>query len=68
MPTTTRERRIIAAVDCPRCGAKAGQPCRIHPNSRDATGRPMCHGERRLAWQEWKYRREAGLAERTEPK
>lgn len=60
MASNTREKRIIEAVPCPRCGAKIGELCRIDPRSRQASpGRPILHQERRNAWMDWKRAREA---------
>ena len=41
-----RETRIIAAVDCPTCGATKNRPCRID------RGRPMVCRARKEAWQQ----------------
>ena len=44
----TRDVRAIAAIDCPRCGAKRNRACRFTPRD----GRPACCSERRKANQE----------------
>ena len=51
-----RERKVIHAVECPECGQPVGQPCRALTAVDAATwaGRPMVHGARRAAWQEWR--------------
>lgn len=54
-----RERRAIAAVTCPTCGAEPGQGCRLRTEAEraTATGRLLIHAERRSAWQAWKRAR-----------
>jgi hypothetical protein len=54
----TREERIVAAVVCPRCGARIGEPCRNpvthqrHRGPEDYRLQPKrCHTERRQEWQ-----------------
>ncbi len=59
MATDTRDRRATATVECPRCGAKPGEPCQ--PKRDFAQGRPWCHSERRAAWLDWKRNRQEGL-------
>ena len=41
-----REAKIIAAVACPTCGARVGQPCDLPQR-----GRPVVHPARKQAWQ-----------------
>lgn len=51
----TREARAIEQIDCPRCGARAGQHCRAlsaGDMQRATQGLAPCHGERRRANQE----------------
>jgi hypothetical protein len=43
--------RQVENVDCPRCGAAAGQICRVEFNSGPATKKP--HQERIDAWHVW---------------
>jgi hypothetical protein len=50
-----RERRIRAAVPCPRCGAAIGEPCHASGDTR-ATRRRV-HHERYSAWREAALRR-----------
>ena len=64
MPTDTRDRRVVAAVPCPRCGAGVGEPCRNpipHQQVRGpADHRPQparTHAERRQDWLAWKRTR-----------
>lgn len=58
--TDTRDVRAIATTACPRCHARAGQPCHEGPGAaatlRATIGetRPQCHKERRAAWVEAK--------------
>lgn len=56
-----RDRAVIAAVACPRCHAKPGEPCRnpvAHQNNRgleDRRQQPIRpHNERRAAWSDAK--------------
>ncbi len=66
MSTDTRERRAVAAVACPLCGAEAGKPCR-NPIQHQAQRGPEDHRpqpqhphrERRAAWLEWKRKQES---------
>ena len=49
---TQRERRAIAAVACPTCGAALGEYCRDRDGSpRILAGRPLICADRRKAWQ-----------------
>jgi hypothetical protein len=54
----SRETRIVAAVECPRCHARPGLACYIQGRSTlipVGTGvKPACHPERKAAWQELK--------------
>ena len=47
-----RERKAIAAVACPYCGAKKGEPCRVNPKSYRPG--PFVHTERRNEWRRWR--------------
>lgn len=65
MASRTREQRILAAVACPRCGARVGERCRnpiryqTMRGPEDRRAQPLrCHTERRLLWEE----RKRGLA------
>jgi hypothetical protein len=62
MASKSRENRIVAAVECPRCHARPGLACYIRGEStlvQMGTGqRPAVHPERRAAWQEWKKTQE----------
>lgn len=57
MASSTRDTRVVAAVACPRCGARAGEVCRNpvpHDRRRGAEDRraqpARPHSERRAAW------------------
>jgi hypothetical protein len=58
LASKTRDERVTAAVACPRCGARRGEPCR-NPVPHDAARGPQDyrpqpqrpHQERRRAWQ-----------------
>jgi len=53
MASRTRERRVIAAVPCPACGAEPGRYCSVNPKTIAASrGRPIVHSERRRLWQQ----------------
>lgn len=56
-----RDRKVIAAAGCPRCGAPAGTPCRnpiphqAHRGTEDRRAQPIRpHSERRVIWSERK--------------
>lgn len=55
MSAANRERKIVAAIACPQCGAEVGRPCSL----RD--GRPFVCRERREAWQAWRESRPPDL-------
>ena len=55
-----RDQKVILAVSCPVCGVEAGTMCsaRTEPEiAQTDLGRPLVHGARRKAWQEWKQSR-----------
>ena len=62
MASPHRDAKIIAAVPCPECGARMGEPCRnpiAHQPARgpqDRRPQPLRpHNPRRLAWVESKH-------------
>jgi hypothetical protein len=55
MSAANRERKIVAAIACPQCGAVKGRPCSVR------AGRPLVCRERREAWQAWREARPADL-------
>lgn len=46
-----RDRKVIATVACPVCGAPIGAPCRQHGTHTDRPLASRTHSERRKAWQ-----------------
>lgn len=57
MASNIRDRRCIDEAACPRCGARAGEPCRnpvrhqAHRGTEDRRNQPSRpHSERRAAW------------------
>jgi len=62
MASKTRDSRVIAAVACPLCGARAGEPCRNpvpHQRQRGPIDRrpqpTRPHIERRAEWVRLKH-------------
>jgi hypothetical protein len=53
MASKHRERKVIATVACPTCGAPPGMACRQTISGRPQlfSGRPIVHQSRREAWQ-----------------
>lgn len=47
----TRDRKVIATVACPVCGARLGEPCRQHGAHRARPLASRTHSERRRLWQ-----------------
>lgn len=55
----SREHKVIHAVACPVCRAGRGVRCQGRTEgelAQVAQGRPLVHGARREAWQEWRRR------------
>jgi hypothetical protein len=57
MASRTRDERVVAAVPCPRCGARAGEAChnpvphQTWRGQQDRRAQPLRpHSERRAAW------------------